>query len=468
MKPAAIYCRISQDTEGRALGVARQEADCRALAEREGIAPVVVFTDNDRGASTRSRKTRPAYADMLARAERGEFGAVVAYSTSRLTRRPREFDSMIDLAERHGVRILTVASGQVNLDTADGRAVARTLAAWDAAEAERTAERVARKHLENAMNGKAVGGVRPFGYEADKVTVRESEAALIRKATADVIAGVPLRAIAREWQEGGVLSPREVPWRSQTIRQMLRGPRLAGWRVHRGQVAVGADGKPVRGQWEAILDDETHRRVVAAMTTVDTRSRKPRKGARHYLLTGIVRCGVCMAPMYGNRYSEDRHYYVCSGTATAAKDHGNSVSGHGVDAAVSAMVLRYLETEGDNLPAAEPVRFTQEARLDAVGAQISELMGAFVAGTLSGAVVFPAVEALEAERENLEKLRIAETVPVGPDLTRIDRETWEAWDTDRRRAAVEKLLDAVLIRPAVKRQNRLDLDRIDPVWKATR
>lgn len=467
MTGTAIYCRISQDTEGKALGVARQEADCRDLAERLGLPGVVVFVDNDRGASTRSRKTRPAFTEMVTRAETGEFGAIVAYSTSRLTRRPLEFDQLITLAERRHVRILTVVSGQVSLDTADGRAVARTLAAWDAAEAERTAERVARKHLENAMNGKAVGGTRPFGYEADKVTVRPVEADLIRQAAADVIAGVPVRAVARLWAEAGVVSPRGLPWSHRTLRQMLKGPRLAGLRVHRGQLLTGADGEPVRGQWEPILDLDTHRRVVAALTTPDTRSRRPRRGARHYLLTGVVRCGVCNAPMYGNRYAEGRHYYVCKPSAGSAHPHTNTVSGVGVDGAVEALVLRYLDRQGD-LPTAEPAPFAGAARLDAVNAQISELMAAFVAGTLSGAVVFPAVERLEAERDALEADRAVHDAPTGPDLSRIDRETWAGWDTDRRRAAVEALLDAVLIRPATRRQNRLDLDRIEVVWKEQR
>jgi DNA invertase Pin-like site-specific DNA recombinase len=33
---AAAYVRISRDREGQALGVARQEDDCKALAERRG------------------------------------------------------------------------------------------------------------------------------------------------------------------------------------------------------------------------------------------------------------------------------------------------------------------------------------------------------------------------------------------------------------------------------------------------
>ena len=44
---AAIYARISRDREGAGLGVERQEADCRALAERLGWDVVAVYVDND-------------------------------------------------------------------------------------------------------------------------------------------------------------------------------------------------------------------------------------------------------------------------------------------------------------------------------------------------------------------------------------------------------------------------------------
>ena len=61
----AIYCRISKDRSGESLGVERQEQDCRQLAERLGWEVVGVYIDNDISASTKSRKHRPQYAEML-------------------------------------------------------------------------------------------------------------------------------------------------------------------------------------------------------------------------------------------------------------------------------------------------------------------------------------------------------------------------------------------------------------------
>ena len=53
-----------------------------------------VFVDNDVSASTRSRNPRPEYAEMLRRARAGDFDAILAYSNSRLTRRPQEYNEV--------------------------------------------------------------------------------------------------------------------------------------------------------------------------------------------------------------------------------------------------------------------------------------------------------------------------------------------------------------------------------------
>src|SRR5947209_6478354 len=115
---AAIYLRISDDREGQRLGVERQLEDCRARADREGWEVAEVFEDNDTGASTKSRKARRNYARMIERAAAGEFDVLLAYSNSRLTRRPLEFEALIELSLTTGVRICTVVSGDDDLATA--------------------------------------------------------------------------------------------------------------------------------------------------------------------------------------------------------------------------------------------------------------------------------------------------------------------------------------------------------------
>jgi DNA invertase Pin-like site-specific DNA recombinase len=454
--PAAIYTRISLDAEGDALGVARQEEDCRKLAKRDGLEVVNVFTENDIGASTRSRKKkRPQYDAMLDRARAGDFEVIVAYSNSRLTRRPLELEELITLYERHGTRIVTVVSGNDDLSTADGRMVARIKASVDAAEVERTAERVKRKHLESAQTGRPVAGTRPFGWLAGGVTLDAIESRLIREAADDILAGIGTYAIAKRWNEAGVTTSTGRPWQGHTLARMLKSPRLAGWRIHQGQIAYDRDGQPVRGQWTPVLDQATHDAVVSKLSPDDRRSRVPRKNARHYLLTGTVRCGLCGALMYGNAAKYPT--YKC-----AADGHTVAASTSAVDGLVRRLVLARLA--GVELETTRP-EFTEGERLIEVEESIRRLMASFTARELSAEVVFPAVSTLEAERDELraQRKRI-EAESAGPDLSSITPDTWDGLDVDRQRAIVETLLSAVVVRPATRGGNTFDPDRVDFVW----
>lgn len=472
---SAIYARISRDTEGEALGVARQLDDCRALAARAGLQVVEVYTDNDIGASAASRrKARPAYARMLADVRAGRVGVIVAYSNSRLTRRPRELEDLIALHEQHGTRLLTVVSGEDNLATADGRMVARIKASVDAAEAERTAERVTRKHLELAQAGRQVGGgKRPFGYEEDRVTPRESEAALVRAAVDDVLAGLPLARTVRAWAAAGVVTSGGRPWTNGLLLQYLRSPRLAGWRVHRRKgttwtpvppVAIGKDGQPVRGAWQPLISDEQHRALVAALTAnPDKRTRVPRRNARRYLMTGLLRCGVCNGPMYANRVGTS-HYYRCD-----TGDHGNSASGRGVDAWVADRVVAAAEliSETPAGPAPGSARVQElNQHLDDVNGMIEDLMVGFRERQLSARVTFENVGTLEERRDALLAERDeAEAEAMAGAPTAVDAAAWAAMDLDARRAVVERWLEAVYVLPVRGHSNRFDPTRLDPVWR---
>lgn len=132
----------------------RQEQNCRRMAvERGWTVFEPVYGEKDVSASTRSAKRRPVFDQMLEDLDAGPATVLLAYSTSRLTRRPMEYERLIELTARSGLQIHTVVTGPVQLDTADGRAIARVLAVLDAAEAERTSERVTRAKLQRAEQG---------------------------------------------------------------------------------------------------------------------------------------------------------------------------------------------------------------------------------------------------------------------------------------------------------------------------
>lgn len=294
MSTAAIYARISQDTEGTEVGVDNQIATCRALAEQHGLEVVQVFTDNDRGASSLSKKSRPAYSALTQAAQRGEFGTVIAYSMSRLTRRPSEWEDLITLAQSRGVAFVYKVSPAYDLNTADGRATARTVAAWDAAEAERTGERVKHAMTAKLARGEDIGGPRPFGWESDRKRHRQVEADMIRAGADAILTGSTVYRVALAWTESGVLPPRagrgsrsgeaSAKWRPQTVRSILSNPRQAGRLVVKG-VDYGQVAEP-------ILTDDQHQALVAIF---DDPNRKPKRGPipRSSVGLGWIKCGVC-------------------------------------------------------------------------------------------------------------------------------------------------------------------------------
>jgi site-specific DNA recombinase len=170
-----IYCRISDDREGRKYGVKRQERECRQLAEkleRRGIPVEIVEVLVENDTSAYSGKPRPKYARLIEMLRENEADGVLALTSRRLQRRFREAFEFLDLVEEKDLLVATVKGGTYDLTTADGRREARRKAIDDQHEAEETAERVRDAKADNVREGTYRGGPRPFGYEADGTTPR--------------------------------------------------------------------------------------------------------------------------------------------------------------------------------------------------------------------------------------------------------------------------------------------------------
>jgi len=287
VKTAAIYARISSDSTGEGLGVARQEADCRALIAARGWTIADVYRDNDISAYT--GKSRPGYERLLADIAASKVSVIVTWHADRLHRSPKELERFIDLAEKAGVQVETVKAGTVDLSTASGRAVARTLGAWARFESEHKSDRIRRKLEQKATEGKPVGGMRPYGWEPDKVTPRETEAAVLREAARRILAGEPIRALVRDFNARGLYSSTGKVWTHPTLRGVLLTARHAGIREFKGE-EIGT------AVWPAIIDPDQWR-AMRRMLLNPARVTTPGRAGKLHLLSGIAMCGVCGSPL---------------------------------------------------------------------------------------------------------------------------------------------------------------------------
>src|SRR4051812_4967756 len=158
VRAAAVYARISSDTEGKALGVTRQLEDCR-LAAQLGWSIAQEYVDND--LSAYSGKRRPAYQQLLTDVAEGLRDAVICYHVDRLTRRPVELEQFVATVDAAGVRQVRFVSGDMDLGTGDGLLIGRIMAAVAANESAAKSRRMRRKWEQNAAPGVPHGGSTP-------------------------------------------------------------------------------------------------------------------------------------------------------------------------------------------------------------------------------------------------------------------------------------------------------------------
>lgn len=334
-----IYLRISQDRQGQELGVDRQKQDCRRLAERiaaqaGATARITVYTDNDISASAYSRKRREDYEALCAAIGRGELDVLVAWHDKRLIRQMRELEDFIDLINRSRIDVQFCTAGRWDLTTAAGRMQARIAGAVAANESEEKSERLKREALQHAQRGLFRGGPRPFGFEADGVTVVPAEALEVAWMCEQVAARVSLGQIVAELTRRGVATVSGRGWTVPTVRGIVQRPRNVARTVHKG-VEVGD------AEWPAIVELEVWRAACAVLAEPG-RLTSPGNAPR-WLGTNLYVCGVCgAARMRVNKQPTGGRGYKCVSGLLPGVRHVTRQAGP-VDDLVERAVVARLE-----------------------------------------------------------------------------------------------------------------------------
>ena len=459
---AAIYARISSD-DGTALGVGRQVADCRALAERLGWGVAEEYVDND--VSAFSGKRRPAYERMLADLADGVRDGVVVYHADRLTRRPIELEHFVQVVTDAKVaHVQFVAGGAVDVANGDNLLLLRVQGAVAANESSAKSRRVKRKMFENALAGLPHGARwRCFGFEPDAITHRPDEAAIIRTLVGRYLAGESFRSLTIWLNDEGVPSVSGKPWGTTSVTGLITGPRIAGLRQHNGEIVGPA-------VWEPIISEADRAKVLARRENAKTSGRRT---PRRYLLSGMLRCGRCDSKLYSSIRDTSRRYVCLSGP-----DHGGcgrlSVVAAPVEELAAAAVLYRLDTPelADTLAG--------RAAADSHAAQLSETLAedralldelaALVAAKQIGtrewmtarSPVLARVEDLERRLSRLTSSdALAGWAGNGQELGR----QWASLNLSRQAAIIAAVIDHGVIGPGTPGARTLDPARVELVWR---
>ncbi|MEP9384526.1 recombinase family protein [Nocardioides sp. KR10-350] len=358
---AILLARIS-DARGDGRSVADQVSDGLAYADRIGwrIGPAEthILREPDTSAWKRRRITvpgkstpewrvvRPRFRRALDMLATGQADGLIAYDLDRAMRDPRDLEDLIDLVEKilPGLPVESV-TGSLRLSNDAEVTMARVMVAVANKASRDTSRRVARAARSRAESGGYHGGRRPYGWAKDGMTPCPDEARVIRDAAEAILAGRSLRSLTLDLNARGVpTATGRTSWTTQTVRDMLVRPRVAGLSTHNGNV-VG------RGRWQAVLDEDTWRQVTALLS--DPARRTTPGNQPRWLGSGLYLCGICGAPMRCTKAGgTGRPHYRCT-----VPSSGHSVSADAV--ALDRHVIGELLVRLDDPAALAAIRARQ-------------------------------------------------------------------------------------------------------------
>jgi len=415
---------------------------------------------------------------------------------SRLYRKLEELIDLILLARSTRLRKIWTTNNR-GFDFATDEGIRNAVnAVYEAAEESRhISERTRRAKRNLAQVGKYNGGRRAYGYEGPildaygnvtnkhriGIAIIEEEAEVIRQIVEKLLAGQSVRSIVRELNVAKIPSAEGNLWNRTSLTRMVQSPRLKGVRIYKGQEYPAI--------WEPILAEDIWERVHTLLTAKERHTHAAKKGARTYLLTGLVFCGICGQPMIGSASTKFRgapphRQYVCrkeNGTGIQTGCGSMSRASDPVDALVTEALLRRLDTENlsellartqNGISAEEWAGLVQER--DTQKAQLTEVAAAYAKRLLrieqlatATQIIEEALEATERKMQRIEQSHVLGSLPADTPLP----QEWEKRDLDWRRSLLRLVIKRVLIHPQGRttqryRQWTIDKTKIEIEWKA--
>ncbi len=324
------------DEEGRAKNIDNAIELLKQRATQLGWRIGEVIVENDvkadgklKPASAYKRKTvtlpngekvrrviRPGFTRLVDRLKAGAAQAVLALDLDRLVRDPRDLEDFIDVCQttRANARSL---SGSLTF-TDGGTDSEITMARIMVAVANKSSRDMTRRqkvaHSRKRRAGEFGGGPRPYGREADGITVYEPEAKIIREACRRVLAGISLRSQCVSLNEASHRTATGSRFKPADFRDMLLRPSNAGLRLEDGQIVREDPDRAIvpRDEWEAVRDK-----------LADPDRRTCPGPSNKYLGTGIFRCwcGETVLPRVRNGRTRRPPSYACKAPRADGERH---------------------------------------------------------------------------------------------------------------------------------------------------
>ena len=336
------YTRVSTAMQIDGYSLDAQKARMKAFADYNDYEIVGIY--EDAGKSGKSIEGRMEFNRMMEDIKAGKDGIsfVLVFKLSRFGRNAADVLSTLQIMQDFGVNLVCVEDG-IDSSKDAGKLMISVLSAVAEIERENIRVQTMEGRIQKAREGKWNGGFAPYGYQLTdgKLQINEEEAAAIRIIFDQYVnTDIGANGVAKYLENHGIRkiqrqNGKNPLFDAHLVRIILKNP------VYCGKIAYGRrKTEKVHGtrneyhlveQDNYILVDGQHEAIIAedvwqaAQVKLIAQAKKyehvnKAKDTRTHLLSGIVKCPVCGAGMYGNKSKKskkdgtkykDFYYYGC-------------------------------------------------------------------------------------------------------------------------------------------------------------
>ncbi len=336
------YTRVSTAMQTDGYSLDAQKARMKAFADFNDYE--IVGTYEDAGKSGKSIEGRLEFNRMMEDIKSGKDGVsfVLVFKLSRFGRNAADVLSTLQVMQDFGVNLICVEDG-IDSSKDAGKLMISVLSAVAEIERENIRVQTMEGRIQKAREGKWNGGFAPYGYQLidGKLQINEEEAEAIRVIFDQYVhTDIGANGVAKYLENHGIQkiqrqNGKNPLFDAHLVRLILKNP------VYCGKIAYGRrKTEKVHGtrneyhlveQDNFILVDGLHEAIItedvwqAAQVKLLAQAKKYEhvnrgKDTKTHLLSGIVRCPVCGAGMYGNKSIKrkkdgtkykDFYYYGC-------------------------------------------------------------------------------------------------------------------------------------------------------------
>ncbi len=320
LTPAAFYARVSSDRQDVDLSVSAQLRALKDYARANGYSVARQYVDE---AESGRVADRPQFREMIEEGSQpnAPFEVILVWKFSRFTRKREHAVAFKSMLRRKGIRVVSITEHAD--DSPTGKLMEAIIESVDEFYSENLAEDVTRGMREAASRGFFLGSKAPFGYRRVKVSdgMKERPTLEVDPATAPVVkeifesslSGYGLKEICRTLNDRGITN-RGKRWYKGGLHYLLTNEAYTGTAVWGRTTKVEKAQDPVRveGAWPALVSRELFDAVQQAMRDRAPKVQRPGRVGSKFLLSGLLKCGVCGRPYSGQGAKSGQFaYYVC-------------------------------------------------------------------------------------------------------------------------------------------------------------